>query len=93
MIAATDKDTKQLHTLTGQDKEYEAIIDFSQSSDTRDMGYRNDIAAVDMSVYDTISLDTITTLLDSIIGTHDLPLTPFSAKKIHGKKLYEYARE
>jgi tRNA U55 pseudouridine synthase TruB len=46
-----------------------------------------------MSLYNTISLDTITTLLDSIIGTHDLPLTPFSAKKVNGKKLYEYARE
>jgi len=93
LIAATDKDTKQLHTLTGQDKEYEAIIDFSQSSDTRDMGYRKEICPVDISLYDTISLDAITTLLDSIIGTHDLPLTPFSAKKMNGKKLYEYARE
>ncbi len=30
--------------------------------------------------------------LNSIIGTHLLPLTPFSAKKRKGKKLYEYAR-
>ena len=30
---------------------------------------------------------------DSIIGYHPLPLTPFSAKKRKGKKLYEYARE
>lgn len=34
----------------------------------------------------------LTTHLDSILGTHDLPLTPFSAKKVDGKKLYEYAR-
>ena len=93
LIAATDRDTKQLHTLTGQDKEYEATIDFSQTSDTRDMGYRKEISPVDISLYDTISLEKITTLLDTIIGTHDLPLTPFSAKKINGKKLYEYARE
>ncbi|USN57362.1 MAG: hypothetical protein H6766_02710 [Candidatus Peribacteria bacterium] len=31
--------------------------------------------------------------LQSLHGTHDLPLTPFSAKKVDGKKLYEYARE
>lgn len=33
-----------------------------------------------------------TSLLDSSVGTHLFPLTPFSAKKIEGKKLYEYAR-
>jgi len=32
-------------------------------------------------------------LLDSIIPAAILPLTPFSAKKKEGKKLYEYARE
>lgn len=93
MIAATDSDTKQLHTLTGHDKIYEAVIDFSQSSDTRDMDYRKELKPVDISVYKTITLDQIKQKLDSIIGTHDLPLTPFSAKKVHGKKLYEYARE
>gem|GEM_PF-7100841 len=32
-------------------------------------------------------------VLQSAVGTHNFPLTPFSAKKIEGKKLYEYARE
>ena len=31
--------------------------------------------------------------LNSIIGTHALPLAPSSAKKTNGRKLYEYARE
>ena len=31
--------------------------------------------------------------MNTIIGTPLLPLTPFSAKKWKGKKLYEYARK
>lgn len=30
---------------------------------------------------------------DSLLWVHDIPLTPFSAKKVDGKKLYEYARK
>jgi tRNA pseudouridine55 synthase len=39
------------------------------------------------------SLSDIQETLDTIVGTYMLPLTPFSAKKVDGKKLYEYARE
>lgn len=39
------------------------------------------------------SEEEINDFLQSIHGTHDLQLTPFSAKKVDGKKLYEYARE
>jgi hypothetical protein len=31
--------------------------------------------------------------LKSKLGVSQRPLTPFSAKKVKGKKLYEYARE
>lgn len=34
----------------------------------------------------------IDTALQAFVGTHPQPLTPFSAKKLKGKKLYEYAR-
>ncbi len=35
----------------------------------------------------------IKTLCDSLLWTTEIPLTPFSAKKVNGKKLYEYARK
>ena len=92
LIAATDSDTKQLHTLTGQDKRYETTIDFSIQTDTRDMDYRQVHKQLDMKDLSKPSLDAITSSLDTLIGTHDLPLTPFSAKKVDGKKLYDYAR-
>lgn len=97
LIAATDKDTKLLHSLTGSDKTYETTIDFSRRSDTRDLDYRKEYAILPLRKGDEggsiPTQDTIASHLDSIIGTHDLPLTPFSAKKVDGKKLYEYARE
>jgi tRNA U55 pseudouridine synthase TruB len=42
---------------------------------------------------DIPSLSQIEDILKTLIGTPQMPLTPFSARKIHGKKLYEYARE
>lgn len=94
MIAATDKDTKLLHSLTGSDKTYETTIDFSQRSDTRDLDYRKLLEPIDPSTYEDVpTLSQIEEILDTCIGTPELPLTPFSAKKLDGKKLYEYARE
>jgi tRNA pseudouridine55 synthase len=94
MIAATDKDTKLLHALTWSDKTYETTIDFSRMSDTWDLDYRKDISDIDPMVYEDIpDLIQIEEILHTLIGTPYLPLTPFSAKKVDGKKLYEYARE
>ncbi len=94
LIAATDKDTKQLYHLTGLDKSYIATINFSIITDTWDMDFWKEFKQLEM--VEQIHAPTLSQLqhkLDSIIGTHDLPLTPFSAKKINGRKLYEYARE
>ncbi len=94
MIAATDKDTKLLHSLTGSDKTYETTIDFSRRSDTRDLDYRKVLESIDPTIYEEIPpLSQIEDILATLIGTPQLPLTPFSAKKVDGKKLYEYARE
>lgn len=95
LIAATDSDTKKLHHLTNHDKSYTATIDFSIITDTRDMDYRKEYQQI--NILDAIAnkpyIEQIESKLNSIIGTHDLPLTPFSAKKVNGRKLYEYARE
>lgn len=97
LIAATDKETKQLHHLTGLDKSYIATIDFSIITDTWDTNYRKEYKVIPLSKGgrgdQNITESTISSLLSSLIGTHKLPLTPFSAKKVNGKKLYEYARE
>ena len=96
--------TKRLHKMTWQDKTYITTIDFSKYSDTRDLQYWEKFeehqVAKDKS-YITIqdkqvpapTLEKIKKKLNKLVPKSLLPLTPFSAKKIDGKKLYEYARE
>ncbi len=94
MIIAIGKDTKRLSEFSGLDKKYIAIIDFSKKSDTWDTDYRK--------TYEELPLDTIQDKaptekqikesLDLRLWTQQRLLTPFSAKKKNGKKLYEYAR-
>ena len=85
-------DTKRLNGLIWLDKSYETIIDFSKKSDTRDMGYREYFEEINVNWKD-ILLENVKSKLDSIIPEHELPLTPFSAKKKDWKKLYDLARK
>lgn len=85
-------DTKRLNDLIWLDKSYETIIDFSKKSDTRDMGYREYFEEINVNWKD-ILLENVKSKLDSIIPEHELPLTPFSAKKKDWKKLYDLARK
>ncbi|HKL43735.1 MAG TPA: hypothetical protein VJ892_00470 [Candidatus Absconditabacterales bacterium] len=106
LLIGTDKDTKKLHELTGLDKSYITTIDFSKNSDTRDLDYREyfeeyNIIPLGRGIQGVQihnkqipapTLKEIKSKLDSIIPYGELPLTPFSAKKKKGKKLYELAR-
>jgi len=101
LIIAVYKDTKRLHEFLGADKSYETTIDFSKMSDTWDMDYwekyeeyrvdNNEILINDVRK-PAPTLDNIQSKLDTLIPSATLPLTPFSAKKKNGKKLYELAR-
>ena len=91
LLIWTWPDTKQLNNLIWLDKSYETTIDFSKKSDTRDMDYREYFEEIEVKWKD-VSVEQIKEKLDSIIPEWELPLTPFSAKKKDGKKLYELAR-
>jgi tRNA pseudouridine55 synthase len=93
MLIGTDKDTKKLNELQGLDKTYLTKIDFSKNSDTRDMDYWEAFEELDIGSLKQAKLEDIKPKLQSIIPQAMLPLTPFSAKKKDGKKLYELARE
>lgn len=101
LIVAIGKDTKKLDHFLHLDKTYEATIDFSKNSDTRDAEYRSYYEEYPVDDHGITkdgkqvaapSLAALQAVLDSGVWTHLFPLTPFSAKKIQGKKLYEYAR-
>lgn len=106
MILALDKDTKKLTELIWLDKSYVATIDFSKSTDTRDMEYWEKITNYDLLMKDekviwvemenwTVEapvLAEITRKLDQLIPSSELPLPAFSAKKREGKRSYDDAR-
>jgi tRNA pseudouridine55 synthase len=99
--------TKQLFKLQWLDKSYEAEIDFSKISDTRDLEYRKTINNLELKMNNEkcvwlfvneklISkpdLKLIKKELDKLIPEYSLPLSWFSAKKVWWKKFYELARE
>lgn len=106
LLLATDKDTKKLTQLIGLDKTYTTTIDFSKNSDTRDMQYReyfeqyplqnkdNQVGIIKNGIFKQApDQGTIQKIIDTLIPSSLLPLTPFSAKKKDGKKLYELARK
>ncbi len=103
LVVAVGKDTKKISSLLGASKTYIATIDFSLSTDTWDLQYRKEYTQrpVDHATSTIViqwvahafpSPDLLTQKLHALLGEHYLPLTPFSAKKVRGKKLYEYAR-
>lgn len=102
LIIGIWKGTKLLSQIQWLDKRYETTIDFAQMSDTWDIDFweqhkmyqfdkkwinKNDqiISAPDQSK--------IEKKLWLLIPEKELPLTPFSAKKKNGKKMYELARD
>lgn len=94
--------TKLLTQIQWLDKKYETTIDFSQTSDTRDIDYweqheqynfTKDWITKNSQFIGAPSQLEIEKKLWSLIPEKELPLTSFSAKKIAGKKMYELARD
>ncbi len=94
MIVAIGKDTKRLQDFVWLDKVYSTTIDFSKKSDTRDMQYWKEFEQLEIDSFDSIpSMQDLESVLERKLWISQWPLTPFSAKKVKWKKLYEYARE
>jgi len=94
LILGIGKATKKLGDLVGLDKSYEATLVLGATSDTFDKeGIITPLLAKERGrgevPPDRSDIDRV---LDKFRGEYD-QLTPlFSAKKLHGKKLYELAR-
>ncbi len=92
LLIGVGKGTKRLAKLQGLDKTYITTIDFSKQSDTWDLDYWEEFKQIDSESLQAPELEIIKSFLDKLIPEYSLPLTPFSAKKKDGKKLYELAR-
>ena len=79
--------TKVVEILTSNDKEYEAEMLLGISTDTYDITGK---VLKEEEVF--VSEEQIKTALNSMIGTYDQEVPIYSAVKINGKKLYDYAR-
>lgn len=88
LVVCIDEATKIVQFLENDDKEYEAEILIGLSSDTFDS--TGNITS--KKEVNQMTEDEIDSLLYSFIGTYDQYPPKYSAIKLNGKKLYEYAR-
>jgi len=88
LVVCVGKATKLVDELTSKDKEYIASVTLGIKTDTFDsMGsvlFEEDVVKTKEEIID---------VLNSFKGKYDQEVPIYSAVKINGKKLYEYARE
>lgn len=88
LVVCVGSATKLVEDLTCDDKEYIATVTLGIDTDTLDIegNILNNIDCIKTK-------EEIEEILKSFIGTYNQEVPAFSAVKINGKKLYEYARE
>ena len=87
LVLAINKGLKIVNEITALDKEYEAEITLGINTDTLDIT-GNTISTKEVNVTN----EDIDRVLKTFIGDYDMEVPLYSAIKINGKKLYEYAR-
>lgn len=87
LVLCVGKATKLVETLTSNDKEYVATVKLRILTDTLD----TDGTIIEKKCVN-LDKDKLVNVLNSFIGTYNQEVPIYSAVKINGKKLYEYAR-
>lgn len=87
LIVCTNHDTKLVDILTSKNKEYIATMRLGIQTDTGDITGN----IIKKSTY-KVTKDQIIKVLNSFLGSSTQTVPIYSAVKINGKKLYEYAR-
>ena len=88
LVLCLGKYTKLVDVITGYDKEYYATCLLGIETDTLDI--TGNIIKTDDKI---ISKEKIIDVLNSFVGSYEQEVPKYSAIKINGKKLYEYARQ
>ena len=88
LVVTVGEATKISELLTSSFKEYIADIELGIETDTLDITGN---ILKEETVFKT--KEEIENILSSMIGSYDQEVPIYSAVKINGKKLYEYARE
>lgn len=87
LVLCIDKATKLVEILTNDDKEYIATVKLGILTDTLDMDGK---ILKEEKVY--VTKEKLINALNSFVGTYEQEVPIYSAVKINGRKLYEYAR-
>jgi tRNA pseudouridine55 synthase len=88
LVLGINKGLKIVNELTALDKEYEAEITLGIDTDTLDITGN----VLKKELINNITNEDIDKVLNSFIGEYNMEVPKYSAIKINGKKLYEYAR-
>ena len=87
LVLCVGKATKLVEILTSNDKEYVATVKLGILTDTLD----TDGTIIEKKCVN-LDKDKLVNVLNSFIGTYNQEVPIYSAVKVNGKKLYEYAR-
>ncbi len=90
MLIGAGKGTKQLGALLKLDKEYIAAVRVGESRTTGDL--EGEVVA-QQTVAAIFSSEKIAATVATLVGTHTLPVSAYSAIKKDGVRLYERARQ
>ena len=88
LVVCVGKATKLVDIITSANKEYVATVKLGLLTDTLDLD-----GEVLKKEKVAIRKEELSKVLDSFLGTYEQEVPIYSAVKVNGKKLYEYARE
>tara|TARA_Y100000768_G_scaffold153858_1_gene114994 strand:- start:821 stop:1492 length:672 start_codon:yes stop_codon:yes gene_type:complete len=89
LVVGTGKDTKKLKYISDEIKSYDATLFLGEITDTLDLEGK----VIKKKKVPQLSKKKIINVLEHFIGNYNQTPPMFSAKKVAGKKLYEYARK
>ena len=89
LIIGTGRDTKQLTTITAEDKSYTATIQLGEMTNTLD----TEGEIIETQTVPELSQEKIKQVLISFLGKSLQTPPMFSAKKVNGQRLYKLARK
>ena len=89
LVIGTEKDTKQLSSITNFDKSYIAELQLGKLTNTLDTEGK----IIEESMVPSLNKNKISKVLDSFLGAQKQMPPMFSAKKHNGVRLYKLARK
>ncbi len=89
LIIGTGSDTKQLNTISAEDKSYVALLLLGQETNTLDIEGK----VIRKKPVPVLEMENVQIVLNSFLGHSKQTPPMFSAKKVNGERLYKLARK